>query len=1282
MGPPSKAAEYEMSQLPTTLTPIVEIRCKTSTVDQQLCLSLLTKIQRGEEEFSFSLEAERLFVLQYLMYPLSLQDSLRFILIPYMLSCQDDNVDASPMIRDFEMALLDLVVEGDTTKLDIDDIVSSQIWSQILHVLVESSHPFASRLLVKLVRMKPTCPSFVQSLYDKIWQALQTAIQSPPVLSPNQTTFQDHPTLATLSKDLLPVLTTKADNDGTGLLTMTSALHLPHLHRLWSQVFALWMQKSSSVTVTSRDELRSSLLAITTVLCPLLPHLVQVELPSISSSAEVVAPLTLPVAQATLWDLLYSCLAQGKSVLEDGPALSSILRRRALFLLNNVVTTPEWKQFVICFETLEMEHEQHLVDQIWESLGELVDELQQDQNTTMEKSFDSLTWKWMSLLFGCVLSSELPVIRKMGMYRILKTQDGSEIPKKKSQQNKNKAKPNTRSNVRILENMPPDFVLNCFLPSWNSLARSVGYTMHIELQNRKLEREDMIPLMKRVLKGYVERLDAAKAEPFWVGLWDWELLQNFTTKTVVLVFQSLAEKLTEQDSNIVIPIDSNALESLAIMVRSFFVVNSVVLAHRKEILQAISVMLGHTQNIVQNKKWSPMAMLQLLSLYDKEYFPLESEEWNLSNDPMLMNLKVWIRRSQQSSGTCATLATAFVDGQLPLTNQRTWDPENGTTTNEKEVAWAVLLFSSLSCDESRQETCSQLVWPAISKGLSNTAGAIMSNNHIKGDHVARAILLLENGCHLRQLSGLGNGDLVMDKTSNQLMPAPPTIENLLSSALDFILFHLRVLLSIETNEAANGSKQTSKTYTQLVSQLRTLHLSFPSSQVLSSAMDALLDTSVKALSTDTLSDNQKVMHVTSTYAALSAGANLDRTMYIVTCRQLVNVKLQGDTRETSNTWEHMARSILFYAKWACVSTILPLVSKDLKDAIPIDTKEAEEFVEWILEEAFEAVHGAAQDGIVPVFKTVVEAGKLWIDGFNFAKERAEELYVGTLQKLTQALLDLMSGATLSIEGVYMLNELCSLLFQPHLMQEEYERFCKNPDANLPIRDAFRELIKIGGTERAHINRSALCRATVGWLGLDIDDKPSLGLNAIPYKDDIIELLVHKGVRKSEAATNQHRGQITGGMEIPVATNDLSLSRAFVLVFLSQLPDPVDRLNVNVVTDLLEPVIAALLQKAGPSMSKKSALMMIGTPAYCIKMRAWQALCVLSRFVTPNIAVLACTTTFSSIQETIHSQIRYFVEIFGIKCAMMHGEVFGSKFLQEISRTDLTLQQVASLVSTI
>lgn len=46
------------------------------------------------------------------------------------------------------------------------------------------------------------------------------------------------------------------------------------------------------------------------------------------------------------------------------------------------------------------------------------------------------------------------VIRKMGMYRILKTQDGSEIPKKKSQQNKNKAKPNTRSNVRILENMP------------------------------------------------------------------------------------------------------------------------------------------------------------------------------------------------------------------------------------------------------------------------------------------------------------------------------------------------------------------------------------------------------------------------------------------------------------------------------------------------------------------------------------------------------------------------------------------------------------------------------------------------------------------------------------------------------------------------------------------------------------------------------------------------------------------------------------------------------------
>lgn len=76
----------------------------------------------------------------------------------------------------------------------------------------------------------------------------------------------------------------------------------------------------------------------------------------------------------------------------------------------------------------------------------------------------------------------------------------------------------------------------------------------------------------------------------------------------------------------------------------------------------------------------------------------------------------------------------------------------------------------------------------------------------------------------------------------------------------------------------------------------------------------------------------------------------------------------------------------------------------------------------------------------------------------------------------------------------------------------------------------------------------LCKITIGWLGLDLNDKSTLGVNAIPYKDDIVKLLLHKEMRKDESTTNQNRRHQIEGMSIPVETNELSLTRAFVLVF--------------------------------------------------------------------------------------------------------------------------------------
>lgn len=1248
---------------PGSLETILQIRCGDSDSDKNLISSILLSNNDNEgyepSSSSSTTDPERLLVLQYLMLPLSLNDALRFVLIPFMLQ------ESSPMCsEDLELALLDWM---QIAPLSVDD---TPAWLDTLSSLVSSPNPAASRMLVRLVDRQPEFPPFIQALYDKLWQTIQAVMASPPVCSSihPSTTFQNHPVLSSLSKDLLPMLT-REQNEG---VVLTTELHRPHVQCLWIRLFVdLW----GSTTQSDLTQKRVAMLVTTTVLCPILPHLEHYDLPGNANT------LSCPVNLPLLWELIYSCLSQGTSALEEEgmAALSSILRRRGLFLLNTIVTTNEWKQYVMCYETLEMESEQHLVDQIWESVGDLFDKVLDDENGT----FGVLTWKWMSLLFGCVLSASLPVVRKMGMHRLLKAHMLTGGNHDTTKRGKRKQKSNAiKANSSILEKLPPDFVITILLPSWNSLAKTVGFTIHLELENRRLQRDDMIPMMQQVLQTYVGQLDATRAEAFWRGLWDWSLQKHFGAKTFVMIFQALAEKLVGTTPPLEIPVGDREIKALTYMIQSFFVTNSVVLTHRREILEAVAIMLAHSRQLTADK-WNPITMLRLLTLYRQEYFMLDSEDWSITKESMLMNLKTWVSTLEQNvTDISSTLATAFVDGQLGLSNHRSWDPEYGANSNEREMAWSILLLASMVAESSGTLTTSQLIWPAINKGLSNTAGAILTTNYIKADHVTRALLLLESGCLTRQLSGLGNGDIVVvDKNTQQLMPPPPNIESMLSSGVDFCLFHIRTLLSIEANEGTNGALQTSITYTHLVAQLRTLYQSFPSSQVISNAMDTLLKSSSKALTNGCENDSHRVMHATLIYAALSSGAQLPRETYFPISRSIVALDLRGDTRDRSNSWEHMAKSILYYTKWASISRILPMVGHIIESESESHVKEAQDFVQWILHEALDAVDAAALDAVVPVFNCVLEGAKLCVGGRRVGKIGSDQQYVETLEKIIDSLVGLMSAASLSHEGVYMLNQLSSLIFQPRLMQEEYHRFKEVKEPKMPIRDGFRKLIKIAGTERAHINRSVLCKITVGWLGVDSNDKSNIGLNAIPYCDDIVNLLVHKEVRKDEATTNQSRGQQIDGMKIPTETNELSLTRAFVLVFFEKLPDLGNGLNPEVQKNLVEPVILGLLHKAEPIRSTKPSLIMKGTPTYCIKMRAWQALCTLSRFVSSDLAEEACAATFECIEETIHSQIRYFVEIFGVSCGILHPEVFGNAFLEQIVRTDLTLQQVASLVST-
>jgi len=220
-------------------------------------------------------------------------------------------------------------------------------------------------------------------------------------------------------------------------------------------------------------------------------------------------------------------------------------------------------------------------------------------------------------------------------------------------------------------------------------------------------------------------------------------------------------------------------------------------------------------------------------------------------------------------------------------------------------------------------------------------------------------------------------------------------------------------------------------------------------------------------------------------------------------------------------------------------------------------------------------------------------------------------------------------------------------------------------------------VKMAGTERSHILKTALGRITVAWLGTD---KTRLGQNAIPYRDDIVKLLLHKEAKIEESAKNQSKLSNTeGAMTVPTETNELSVARAFILVFFSKLPSTESGLDKNVLHELLHPIILKLLLGTAPTKSSAKNLIMKGTVTYCLKMRGWQALCNLSRFVDEEVASEVCQKVYGMMSEHIHGQVRYFIEIFIIQCAIMHPDVFGSTFLKEISRRDLTLQHVSSLM---
>ena len=725
--------------------------------------------------------------------------------------------------------------------------------------------------------------------------------------------------------------------------------------------------------------------------------------------------------------------------------------------------------------------------------------------------------------------------------------------------------------------------------------------------------------------------------------------------------------------------------------------------------------LPPTEPSEKEQNWSPINVLSLLALFKSTYFPaLDSEDvtdWSIENEEMLVMVSGFVRQFESQAFTKdhaitvgAALASAFVTGQISLPSRDStmgssqgWNPVDGSSNSDRELGWAVTLFCTLATSEKIRHTSGELLWPAIHKGLSQSASVILSKgNHPKADFVARALLLLENGCKLRQLSGLGNGDLVVNPKTNQIMPPPPNIEQMLQNSIAFIQWHIRMLLATESHvednpEEARKSKRFTGSYAFLISQLKILHQSYPSSEAVSSVMNDLLQKSTEELTklfagedaTSGEGDVKKLLLVSLIYAACSCGAEPSKNSYVSLIRLLINTGLSTGGEGQPSVWVKSSRSIIQYARWAAILCLLPKLLEASSDNDSCYSQaEIDVLIDDLFQEGVRAASMTPSDALKPLFDCIIMSSQKWIGiSSKYDSTQTDTMCVDNLTQIINTLLSLIKQSTRSRESALMLNDFCALIFQNKLLREEYDRTVKDPSpkCRTPIRDGFRKLIKLAGKYRQQILRAVLCRITVGWL--DEPESECRGISAIPYREDIVKLLLFKEGKYDETSTNQSMEELPteGVTEIPPNTNYHSVTRAFLLIFFSQLPDPSAGLHPMVQKELLHYVVLDLLKQATPEKGTHPSLVMRGTPTYCIKMRAWQALCVLSRFVTKEIAPEVCTIAYGAMNELLHNQIRYFVENFTIRCATMHPSIFGEAFLKDVCRTDLSLQHVSSMM---
>ncbi|KAL7542351.1 hypothetical protein ACHAXR_011688 [Thalassiosira sp. AJA248-18] len=989
-----------------------------------------------------------------------------------------------------------------------------------------------------------------------------------------------------------------------------------------------------------------------------------------------------------------------------------------------------WMKYVLCFEMLEMETVLHLVEQVWDTVKEMASEVvavddvasddagKEEETTSSQQLLPKLLWDDVGSLLCRVLLSDAPTLRKLGLYRFLSGHAGVEVAAAVPQAKSSSANTNTmsddektnngsvymkqpKSNGKIkkktgsstsqpapLSVVSVAFVLDVVMQSYDSiLGTKVGSNMQID-EGGKQTSVSIPDLLRPFLENYTLTLasnsgddivkvgSSSRLSEFVNKVFGPDVIQSHKSRTLVLLYQSVANALETRnvdpaiDEKSMLYIDPENVQATIRSIRALFSSGGAPKSVQEGLKLDLALVL---KNSMPWEKVDAAVVLQLLALYpppppSTEESPIDETEESTQSKARdaIGEWLLGLGGGKWAKNAASACASAFVLGHLLPFGEM--DIMSGVNTAERETGMAIGILCSLSGG-------SELLWPSVFKGLQNVPTTASSTpGFCKAN---RSMILLEFGCKEGILSGMGNGDLLLD-SKQYMMPPPPHVESLLGNAVQFLLSQL-MSMSTTLFETSKGSESSGSTRSStsgsassyiaiLIGQLRVLYLAYPSSDTLSQAVNSMLGECVSFLAKlDTNNSSSEnairiVKYLTLTYAALSCGAAFTggdtMNQLISTCHTILGLDFS------------IPSGVKKEAKQACRGSLSLIAPKITEEAGTHSDPEIEDVYQAILNSARESVDATPVIALPPLFECALGAGKHIV---KFDGQKSPLL--SSLQTIIETLFAVLEEETSSSNWSYSLNEMCKLIFRGKLLLVEYKSSCSDGSRGpMPIKQAFEKLLKIGGATKPHIFKTVVSRISVAWLGPEHAGSDG-GLCAIPYRDHIVDLIVYKECRFDEGAAHQTSKEKWNAL--PDATDSSSITRAFVLLFLSKLPSPENMSDV-VLKELIHYVMMKLIDIccAKPA---KGKIFISGSDEYSRYTRAFQALCLLSRFVTEDIAKDVALRVFPSMAYNLQGQLRYFIEVFTIQCTRRHPSVFGQMYIQEIRKTDLSLQHVSSLM---